>query len=176
MKDFISTTYTFSPGASGVGTVTLSGISSFDSKKLVAIINQTRGVVIYSTGAINTRYTAINDSTLTLNVDTSTHSSNDILQVIYNDTLTPINTNSDNTDSLLAYIKQLVYILGNSVGNTDALNRTKIRAELVDAVTTVTTVTTVTNITNFGGMPQAEFGQQIINNTFANAIKSNITF
>ena len=83
MKQFITPTYTFTPGASGVGTVNLSGIASFDIKYLLAVINQTRGVVIYSTGDTASRYTALAGTTLTLNVDTSTHNSGDVLQVIY---------------------------------------------------------------------------------------------
>lgn len=83
MKQFITPSYTFTPGASGVGTVNLSGIASFDIKYLVAVLNQTRGVVIYSTGDTATRYTNLAGTTLTLNVDTSTHSSGDVLQVIY---------------------------------------------------------------------------------------------
>ena len=83
MKQFIAPTYTFTPGASGVGTVALSGISGFNGKYLVAIINQTRGVVIYSTGDAASRYTNLTGTTLTLNVDTSTHNSGDVLQVIY---------------------------------------------------------------------------------------------
>lgn len=83
MKSFIAPSYTFTPGASGVGTVNLSGISGFDIKYLVAVINQTRGVVIYSTGDTATRYTNLAGTTLTLNVDTSTHNSGDVLQVIY---------------------------------------------------------------------------------------------
>lgn len=83
MKSFIAPNYTFTPGASGVGTVNLSGISGFDIKYLVAVINQTRGVVIYSTGDTATRYTNLAGTTLTLNVDTSTHNSGDVLQVIY---------------------------------------------------------------------------------------------
>ena len=84
-KAFISPTYTFTPGASGVGTVNLSGISSFNAKFLAAIINQTRGVTIYATGSTATRYTAISGTTLTLFVDTSSHNSADVLQVIYED-------------------------------------------------------------------------------------------
>jgi len=83
MKQFITPTYTFTPGASGVGTVNLSGIASFDIKYLLSIINQTRGVVIYSTGDTASRYTNLSGTTLTLNVDTSTHSSGDVLQVVY---------------------------------------------------------------------------------------------
>jgi hypothetical protein len=84
-KAFISPTYTFTPGASGVGTVNLSGIASFDAKRLVAVINQTRGVTIYATGSTATRYTAISGTTLTLFVDTTGHNSGDVLQVIYDD-------------------------------------------------------------------------------------------
>jgi len=83
MKQFTIPSYTFTPGASGVGTVNLSGISGFNVKYLVAVINQTRGVVIYSTGDTATRYTNLAGTTLTLNVDTSTHNSGDVLQVIY---------------------------------------------------------------------------------------------
>lgn len=83
MKSFIAPSYTFTPGASGVGTVNLSGISGFNIKYLVAVINQTRGVVIYSTGDAATRYTNLAGTTLTLNFDTSTHNSGDTLQVIY---------------------------------------------------------------------------------------------
>jgi hypothetical protein len=84
-KAFISPTYTFTPGASGVGTVNLSGISAFDVKRLVAVVNQTRGVVIYATGSTSTRYTAVSGSTLTLFADTTGQNSADVLQVIYED-------------------------------------------------------------------------------------------
>jgi hypothetical protein len=85
MKSFITPAYTFTPGASGVGTVNLSGIAGFNVKFLVAIINQTRGTVIYATGSTDTRYTALSGTTLTLFADTTGHSSGDVLQVIYED-------------------------------------------------------------------------------------------
>lgn len=99
MKSFIAPSYTFTPGASGVGTVNLSGISGFDIKYLVAVINQTRGVVIYSTGDTATRYTNLSGTTLTLNVDTSTHNSGDVLQVIYEVTSSDPLTNTQLRDS-----------------------------------------------------------------------------
>ena len=83
MKQFIAPTYTFTPGASGVGTVNLSGISSFDVKYLVAIINQTKGQIIYSTGSADYRYTNVTGTTVTLFYNTATMSSGDVLQVIY---------------------------------------------------------------------------------------------
>ena len=83
MKQFIIPSYTFTPGASGVGTVDLSGILGFNIKYLAAIINQTRGVVIYATGDVTRRYTNLVGTTLTLFFDTSSHNSGDTLQVMY---------------------------------------------------------------------------------------------
>lgn len=83
MKSFITPTYTFTPGASGVGTVDLSSIVGFDVKKLVAIINQTDGIVIYATGNPATRFTAEAAGVVTLFKDTSTMSGSDKLQIIY---------------------------------------------------------------------------------------------
>jgi hypothetical protein len=85
MKSFLAPTYTFTPGASGVGTVDLSGISGFNIKYLVAIINQTRGVTIYATGDAGLRYTAVAGTTVTLFANTTGHSAGDVLQVIYED-------------------------------------------------------------------------------------------
>ena len=90
MKSFLAPSYTFTPGASGVGTVNLSGIANFNIKFLVAVINQTRGIPIYATGSTDTRYTALsgitqNGATLTLFADTTGHNSSDVLQVIYED-------------------------------------------------------------------------------------------
>ncbi|MCS6281440.1 MAG: hypothetical protein HUM72_12480 [Dolichospermum sp.] len=85
MKSFIAPTYTFTPGASGVGTVNLSGISGFNIKYLVSIINQTSGVIIYSTASSSLRYTSVSGTTITLFRDTSVMSGSDVLQVVYDD-------------------------------------------------------------------------------------------
>jgi hypothetical protein len=101
MKRFITPTYTFTPGGSGVGTINLSGISPFDVKKLVAIINlDADGKVIYSTGSSTAKYTNVTGTTLTLFYDTTGMNAADKLQVIYEDvdnvvtpiTITPTNT------------------------------------------------------------------------------------
>lgn len=95
MKSFILPTYTFTPGTSGVGTVNLTGISSFNIKRLIAIINQTRGITIYATGSTSLRYTNVVGTTITLFYDTSSQNSGDTLQVIYEDTTdTPISATS----------------------------------------------------------------------------------
>lgn len=83
MKAFITPAYTFTPGASGVGTIDLSGITSFDIKRLIAVINQTDGVLIYSTANVSKRYTSVVGNVVTLFADTSTMDASDVLQVVY---------------------------------------------------------------------------------------------
>lgn len=152
MKDFLPTSYTFTPGASGVGTISLA-IANFDPKRLVAIINQTRGVVIYATGSTDTRYTNITGSLLTLNVDTSTHNANDTIQVIYNSEL-PLEVVASNTDQTVGLLKILVDLLySNAI--TDAGQRQRIVIDAIAAgltLATVTTVTTVSGVTNVAGI------------------------
>jgi hypothetical protein len=63
-------------------------MGSFDKKNLVAIINQTLGIVIYATGSAATRYTNVTGTVVTLFFDTTTHTNTDILQVIYEDNST----------------------------------------------------------------------------------------
>lgn len=84
MKEFITPKYNFQPGTSGVGYVDLFGITDFDINRLVAIINQTDGVIIYSTGSSANKFTQVSGTKVYLNVDTSTMSSDDEIQVIYN--------------------------------------------------------------------------------------------
>jgi hypothetical protein len=92
MKSFIAPAYTFTPGLSGVGTVNLTGISAFNIKYLVSIINQTRGELVYSTASASLRFTNVTGTTVTLFKDTSTMSSGDVLQVIYEDQSNPLPT------------------------------------------------------------------------------------
>lgn len=83
MKAFITPTYTFTPGASGVGTVDLSNIPSFDIRRLIAIINQTDGVIIYTTASEEKKHTAEASGVVTLFFDTSTMDAGDDLQIVY---------------------------------------------------------------------------------------------
>jgi len=83
MSSYITPSYTFTPGPSGLGTVNLSGIDNFDVKRLVAIVNQTAGTVIYSSGNSSCNHTNVSGKTITLKLDTSSQNSTDILQIIY---------------------------------------------------------------------------------------------
>lgn len=163
MKDFISTTYTFTPAGAGVGTVALE-IPNFDIKRLVAIINQTRGVVIYNTADTTNLFTNLNGSTLTLNADTSTHASSDILQVIYN---TPLQ------DDVMEFIHEALRKLDflSSVRGTDATIRSSIVSGTLPTVSTVSAVSTVANMTTMGGYSTNTMIPNLMNQT---AVLSNI--
>ena len=118
MKKFITPTYTFTPGASGVGSVNLSGITGFNVKNLVSIINQTKGVVIYATGSQSLKYTNVTGTTVTLFADTSTMSAGDTLQVIYEDnTAQPVEAIL--VDKYGNEVNQLAtYAGGTAIGNS----------------------------------------------------------
>jgi hypothetical protein len=184
-KAFITPAYTFTPGLPGVGTVALS-IADFDVKRLAAIINQTRGVVIYATGSDASRYTALAGSTLTLNVDTSTHNANDALQVIYEDATSLAPTVAPQTDDLVRMLSRLVKILEcNAVVDQQQRQRVTLDAmtggltlAALTTVTTVTTVSTVSAVTNqvaMAGMDREQY-INIAKNTYANAIRPQLTF
>ena len=113
-------------------------------------------MVIYATGSTDTRYTAITGSLLTLNVDTSTHNADDVIQVIYNSEL-PLEVVASNTDQTVGLLKILTDLLySNAI--TDAGQRQRIVIDAITAgltlaaVTTVTTVTTVSGVTNVAGI------------------------
>ena len=86
MKKFHQT-YSFAPGAAGVGTVTLTGLNvSLD--KIQLITNVTQNTIIYNfadslVGAA--AYTQAANSVLTLDIATTGYSASDKLQIIYDD-------------------------------------------------------------------------------------------
>jgi hypothetical protein len=123
MKSILSTNPTFTPGAANVGTLNFSAINGFQINGLLAVLNQTRGTLLYATGKQPTGYFSWNSGTkvMTLKVDTSAHSSGDQLQCIYdspslaasNDTLlihrafTTASTNATVVTASPAYIKSV---------------------------------------------------------------------
>ena len=161
MKSFISPNYTFTPGASGVGTVNLSGIAGFNINFLVAIINQTRGTTIYATGATELRYTALSgvaqeSATLTLFVDTTGHSSSDLLQVIY-DQENPLTAAQLAAVELTESVRQMqceLEILRNTIGQTrvDGGGRLRVLIDQISGSLTLTTLSTLSNQILIGGV------------------------
>jgi hypothetical protein len=153
MKEFITPSYTFTPGSPGVGHVNLLGIENFDIARLVAIINQTKGILIYSTASETSKFTSVNGTRVYLNVDTSTQSPEDQLQIIYN--------NEASTMDMIVMLNNLLSIIANPGIRDKSINAD--RVTLAGGSTTISsgTVTTVSNITSLGGY---QANMQVIHN------------
>lgn len=86
MKQVLNFAPTFTPGGAGAGTLNFSGYSGFSLRNLLAVINETRGVIIYcpADGAAK-GYSSFNSgtSTITLSADTTGHSAGDVLSCVY---------------------------------------------------------------------------------------------
>lgn len=151
MKKFITPPYTFSPGLSGTGFVELD-VEGFDIKRLVSIINTTKGEIIYIPTSSTKNYTNIEKGRVYLAYDTSSHSSEDVLQIIYETT--------DDTD----FLETMTFLLNsifNKLPKIDTSQRSAVNVETgtvavsslptLASVTTVSTVSTVGTINNFAG-------------------------
>jgi hypothetical protein len=146
MKSFITPSYTFTPGAAGVGTIDLFGIDNFNVNRLIAIINQTRGFLIYSTADTNLGFTNISGTTLTLQADTSTQSSNDEIQIIYDvdDAL--------NNKELIEAIESLRIAIGaltrSGIGQSlpDISGRLRVALDSITTNLTLSTVSTLSTL------------------------------
>lgn len=148
MKKFITPPYTFSPGLSGIGFVELD-VEDFDIKRLVSIINTTKGEIIYIPTSSTKNYTSINNRQIRLAYDTSSHSSEDVLQIIYETT--------DDTD----FLETMTFLLNsifNKLPKMDSSQRSAVNVETgtvgvssLPTLASVTTVSTVGTINNFAG-------------------------
>lgn len=191
MKDFTLIDYIFSPGVSGSGYVDFIGATDFNISRVVAIINQTKGVVIYATGSTDTRYTSISGNKVYLFFDTSTHSSSDKLQIVYNYSA-PLATSDNDTREMIKLLSRLVKIAENQQA-TDSSQRQRVTldtalptgantvgavniaaSQTLATVTTVSTVTSMTNAAAIAGMDR-EMYINIARNTYANSIRNKIT-
>lgn len=185
MKDFTSLTrYIFSPGTSTNGYVDLIGIADFDITNLICIINQTKGVIIYSTGIADKRYTAVSGTKVNLFYDTSSHSSSDKLQIVYN--FKTAKTSDTDLQEMVKLLSRMVKIMENQqstdsaqrqrvVVDTGALTASIAASQTLATVTTVSTVSAVTNTAAVAGMGQEQY-INIARNTFANSIRNKLTF
>lgn len=94
MKSLLNFTPVFSPGSSGVGYLDFSAYPNFDTHKLYAVINVTRNTPIYIPGAPSLGASDTQIARIYLTADTSTHSNNDVLNVYYESSNTPLETNA----------------------------------------------------------------------------------
>jgi hypothetical protein len=181
MKDFNVTEYIFSPGASSVGYVDLYNLADFDITRVVAIINQTKGVVIYATGSANTRYTSVSGRKVYLFYDTSSHSATDKLQIVYNSSVALKTADVDNQE-IVKLLSRLVKIAENQQ-STDSAQRQRVTIDAgtlpnvttVGTVTTCSTVSSVTNIAANAGMG-IEQHINIARNVYANSLRNKLFF
>ena len=146
MKDFLVTEYIFSPGVSGSGYVEFINLDDFDITRLISIINQTRGVIIYATGSTDKRYTSVSGTRVFLNFDTSTHNSTDKLQIVYNNSQ-PLKTNDNDQQDLTKLLSRLVKVMENQQA-CDAGQRQRVTVDAISAGVTLPTVTTVGAVTS----------------------------
>lgn len=192
MKDFNVTEYVFSPGVSGAGYVDLYNLSDFDITRVVAIINQTKGVVIYATGSASTRYTSVSGNKVYLFYDTSSHSATDKLQIVYNISK-PLKTSDIDAQEMVKLLSRLVKIAENQQ-STDSAQRQRIvidsalpagsntiggvniaSGQTLGTVTTVGTVNTISAITAVAGMDREQY-INIARNAYANSIRNKLFF
>lgn len=169
MKDFITPSYTFSPGSSGVGYVDLTGIADFDIKRLVAIINQTNGSIIYATANPATKYTNITGTQVTLFADTSGQNSTDTLQIVYNS-----KEDLPVTDSNLADLVKLMSRMVKQLDSLAVVDPSQRQRIVVDNMVTGV-ISTVSNVTTISGMGIEQY-LNIARNTYANGIRSKLSF
>lgn len=162
MKTIITPNYIFTPALKQIKT----NIPYFDINRLYAIINQTNGLIIYSTASTTAGYTSYNSTTdiLTLQFDTTAQASTDELQFIYDD-------------------PSLDYALQDTAANTEAINNilTSLRSTtnflrvVTDGtnsnINTVSSVSAVVNLTQIGGIVATSVVPAISNQL---AIQSNI--
>lgn len=179
MKDFVVTNYVFSPGVSGAGYVELYSIDDFDITRVVAIINQTKGIIIYSTGSTATRYTSVSGKKIYLYFDTSSHSASDKLQIVYNSSAS-LKTSDTDQQELTKLLSRLVKVLENQQA-CDGQQRQRITLDSISAsltlgtVTTVGTVSSVSNAALIAGMGQEQY-LNIARNTYSNSIRNKLSF
>lgn len=153
MKEFLSERIKYSPGVVGEGYLDITSIPKFKIERLIAIINQTKGKILYTTGSEIFKYLLFDGSKIFFNVDTTSDLSTDSIQVIYD-------TESDTVD-MTVMLQTLISIIANP-GIRD-------RTQNADRVTLVGGSTTISSGTINNILAQNGYQAQIpvINNNIA---------
>lgn len=128
-------------------TITFTDYTSIKLSRIVVITNVNTNVMIYNFAGAGKGGT-VTGNVLTLDVDTSSMSNTDELQIIYDDA----------NESLLVQMVQSIMVLLKLIASPPWVDKSanQMRAQVTGSLTTagtVSTVTTVTGITNFGGYP-----------------------
>ncbi len=140
------------------------GISGFDVRNLYAIINQTTGDILYATGLSNKGLDAVDGSIIMLQVDTSSMSSTDVIQILYEDfELIEL------TEGIFELINRLGFL--SSVRGVASDLRVTPLGGTINTVGTVNTVSAVSNVSSIGGISANQHVPSTQNNI---AVLSNI--
>ena len=127
--------------------------NGFKVGRLLAIINLTREVIIYAVGSASLGFSTLNNNTITLDFDTTTHSNADLLQCIYDDDA--IDIAIENTDANLQGLLAKLSLMAN--GNSQM----RVVIDAISANLTLSTITTVTTVTSL--INQSQIGGQLAN-------------
>jgi hypothetical protein len=141
MKTFVTPKYTFNPGTIGSGYIDLNDIYNFNIKRLVAIINQTSGKVIYSTASESFKYLSYGSGRLFFGIDTSSQNATDDIQIIYDE--------ESNTIDMTVMLNNLISIIANPGIRDKTLNADRIA--VVNTVPVTISSGTVTNLSTLSG-------------------------
>jgi hypothetical protein len=164
MKQFITPNYEFSPGTIGTGYIDLNNIPNFNINRLVAIINQTRGKVLYSTGTVSLNYLSITNNKLFFGIDTNDYSSSDEIQIVYD--------SETETIDMTTMLNNLLTIIANPGIRDKSLNADRVTLVGGSTVISSGTVTTLSTLSGY----QSQI--PVINNNMSAwylSCRSNIT-
>ena len=146
--------------------------SDYDSIKLdnvILIVEVTTGTIIYNFAAANLTG-AVSGNILTLNYDTTSIANTSNLAIYYDDS-----TTSASTDESIVLLRRLVQLL-TPVGVQDIAQRQRVVVEGIAGSAVVTTVGTVNNMNALAGVDARFLIIDQARNTFANAIRQNLTY
>lgn len=164
----LTPSYTFTPGAAGAGILDLYGIDGFDIRQLVAVINLTRGVILYAPTVAG--FVSIAGTKIALAIDTSAHSATDKLWIKYDDGAA--------RDAEIQMLSQLVRGLLDPVWVDPVSGRLRVVLDPIggtQTLSTVNTVSTVTNMSQIGAVPADHMLYNTMQTTWATSIRPAIT-
>lgn len=167
MKKLISN-FTFDPVQR---TLTFNDYATVDLERLLLVTNVTDNVIIYNF-ADPTRGGGVAGNVVTLLFDTTSMSSNDALQIFYEDAAVPATEATiDALLQLTGYLKLLINQT-KTLATQDTFNRQRV---VVDTITMPTTVVTGTVIAthSYGDLVMR---QESSRSQFATGIRSNLVF
>lgn len=177
------------PGITGVGKVTFSGLD-LELNQILIITNISRNTIIYNFASTSAGVSSFSNNELVLIFDTSTYSSNDILQVFVDISgeKYPVPIDMSPKSWLSVAFSRIMASLASPVGYAQDTKRyrattliesgTVTTVSTVSTVTTVTTVTTCSTVTNIAQLGGLAADRLVLNQNYsawASTVRARIT-